>query len=114
MKNVGRPCYISLKRDMFVADETVLPRYPTVEPAAKSDRVLIVAPHMDDEAIGAGAYALDALAAGADVFVVFLTAGDCARFSARVLSRRVNPQPADYLSVGRTRIAEADKAMQVL
>jgi LmbE family N-acetylglucosaminyl deacetylase len=91
-----------------------LTRYPSIEPAAASDRVLIVAPHMDDETIGAGAYALDAIRAGADVFVAFLTAGDCARFSARLLHRRIDPTPADYLSVGRTRISEADEAMRIL
>lgn len=89
-------------------------RYPSIEPAAKSDRVLIVAPHMDDETIGAGAYALDALRSGADVFVAFLTAGDCARFSARLLYGRMTPTPSDYLSVGRTRIAEAQRAMRIL
>jgi LmbE family N-acetylglucosaminyl deacetylase len=90
------------------------PRYPSIEPAARNDRVLIVAPHMDDEAIGAGAYALDALRSGADVFVAFLTAGDCARFSARLLHARVNPSPSDYLSVGLTRISEAHRAMRIL
>lgn len=69
---------------------------------------------MDDEAIGAGAYALDALAAGADVFIAFLTAGDCARFSARLLHKKVTPSPADYLSVGRIRIAEAEQAVRIL
>lgn len=89
-------------------------RYPSIEPAASGDRVLIVAPHMDDEAVGAGAYALDAIRNGADVFVAFLTAGDCARFSARLLSRRALPSAADYLTVGRTRIAEASDAMRIL
>ena len=89
-------------------------RYPSIEPAAKNDRVLIVAPHMDDETIGAGAYALDALGTGADVFVAFLTAGDCARFSARLMHGRMNPTPDDYLSVGTTRIAEARNAMRLL
>ncbi len=99
---------------MFVNGETVLPRYPSVEPAGKGDRVLIVAPHMDDEAIGAGAYALDALRAGADVFVAFLTAGDCARFSARMMHGRLTPTPSDYVTVGLTRIAEARIAMSIL
>lgn len=99
---------------MFVNGEEVLPRYPSVEPAGKSDRVLIVAPHMDDEAIGAGAYALDALRTGADVFVAFLTAGDCARFSARMMHGRITPSPSDYIQVGLTRIAEARRAMCIL
>ena len=98
---------------MPVIGETALPQYPSVEAAVKSDRVLIVAPHMDDEAIGAGAYALDAIRSGAEVFVAFLTAGDCARFSARIL-HGVMPRPSDYVSVGLTRIAEARRAMRIL
>ena len=113
MKTEGGPCYISLKQ-MPVAGETILPHYPLVEAAAKNDRVLIVAPHMDDEAIGAGAYALDAIRSGADVFVAFLTAGDCARFSARIMHGTVMPTASQYLSVGRTRIAEAQRAMRIL
>ena len=99
---------------MLLSEDSVLPRYPAVEPAARNDRVLIVAPHMDDEAIGAGAYALDAIRSGADVFVAFMTAGDCARFSARITTGRVMPTPSDYLSVGLTRIAEAHRAMRIL
>ena len=47
-------------------------RYPTLHTAGKTDRILIVAPHIDDESIGAGGYAIDAIANGADVYVVFL------------------------------------------
>lgn len=69
---------------------------------------------MDDEAIGAGGYAMDAITAGAEVYVVFLTAGDSARFSARILHRTLDPSASDFLSVGRTRIAEARQAMSIL
>jgi len=89
-------------------------RYPSIEPATKGDRVLIVAPHMDDETVGAGAYALDAIRRGAEVLVAFMTAGDGARFSARILSRSVMPTRDDYLHVGRTRIAEAADALRIL
>jgi len=99
---------------MSVIEETVPPGYPSVEAAAKNDRVLIIAPHMDDEAIGAGAYALDAIRSGAEVFVAFLTAGDCARFSARLMHGRVMPTPSDYISVGLARIAEAQRATRIL
>ncbi len=85
--------------------------YPCIETAAYSDRILIVAPHIDDEIIGAGGYALDALGRGAEVFVVFLTAGDCSRFAAHLLHRRLDLTTSHYLSVGRTRIAEAKQAM---
>src|SRR5216117_4021443 len=89
-------------------------QYPHLHAAARQDRILIVAPHIDDESIGAGGYALDARANGADVYVVFLTAGDCNRFSARLMNKTLGPTASNYLSVGRTRIAEAKKAMQLM
>lgn len=94
--------------------KTMVKQYPRIVHAEQRDRVLIVAPHIDDEAIGAGGYAFDALANGAEVYVVFLTAGDCNRFSARILHKTFEPTAANYLSVGRTRIAEAHQAMKML
>ncbi|HXG58824.1 MAG TPA: PIG-L family deacetylase [Thermoanaerobaculia bacterium] len=87
--------------------------YPRMARPSADDRVLIVAPHIDDEAIGAGGYALEAIETGAKVFVVFLTAGDCSRISARLMHRKLDPDPADYLAVGRARIAEAREAMRI-
>jgi LmbE family N-acetylglucosaminyl deacetylase len=89
-------------------------QYPRVAAADRHDRILIVAPHIDDESIGAGGYALDAIAEGAEVYVVFLTAGDCNRFSARILNKTLGPTASNYLTVGRTRIAEAHAAMHLL
>ncbi len=88
--------------------------YPRLDTATRRDRVLIFAPHIDDEAIGAGGYAIDALANGAEVYVVFITAGDCNRFSARLLHKTLEPTALNYLSVGRTRISEAKQAMRLL
>ena len=88
--------------------------YPRLASAGGQDRVLIVAPHIDDEAISAGGYAIDALANGAEVYVVFLTAGDCNRFSATLLHKTLEPTASNYLSVGKTRIAEAKEAMKIL
>jgi LmbE family N-acetylglucosaminyl deacetylase len=89
-------------------------QYPRLHAAARKDRVLIVAPHIDDEAIGAGGYAIDALANGADVYVVFLTAGDCNRFSARLMYKTLGPTASNYLGVGNARIGEARAAMHLL
>jgi LmbE family N-acetylglucosaminyl deacetylase len=89
-------------------------QYPRIVHADRRDRILIVAPHIDDETIGAAGYALDAVANGAEVYVVFMTAGDCNRFSARILHKTLEPSAANYLSVGRTRIAEAHQAMKML
>ena len=89
-------------------------KYPHLQAAERHDRILIIAPHIDDESIGAGGYAIDAMANGAEVFVVFLTAGDCNRFSARLMNKTLGPTASNYLTVGRTRIVEARKAMQLL
>ena len=88
--------------------------YPTLHAARSGERVLIVAPHIDDEAIGAGGFALDAIANGAEVYVVFVTAGDCNRFSARILHKTLEPTASNYLAVGRTRIEEAKQAMRLM
>lgn len=89
-------------------------QYPRLQAAVRQDRILIVAPHIDDESIGAGGYAIDAMANGADVYVVFITAGDCNRFSARLMNKTLGPTASNYLTVGLTRIAEAKKAMELL
>lgn len=88
--------------------------YPRLDAAEKQARVLIVAPHVDDEAISAGGYAMDAIANGAEVSVVYLTAGDCSKIAARLLNKSLAPTPESYLNVGRARIAEAKKAMELI
>jgi LmbE family N-acetylglucosaminyl deacetylase len=85
--------------------------YPRIARPAAADRILIVAPHIDDEAIGAAGYAIDAVASGAQVYVAFVTAGDCGRVSARVVNKSLGTTPSSYLKVGRARIAEAKSAM---
>jgi LmbE family N-acetylglucosaminyl deacetylase len=91
-----------------------LDSYPRLTAPTTRDRVLIIAPHIDDEMIGAGGYAVDAIANGSDVYVAFLTAGDCNKFSALLVNKTLGPTASSYLSVGRTRIAEAHAAMKLL
>src|ERR1051326_1964975 len=94
--------------------EASLESYPRVTAPTPRDRVLIIAPHIDDEIIGAGGYALDAIANGSDVYIAFLTAGDCNRFSVLLVNKTLGPTASSYLSAGRTRIAEAHAAVKLL
>src|SRR5947208_14291703 len=87
--------------------------YPLLHAAGRHDRVLIVAPHIDDEAIGAGGYALDSTANGAEAYVAFLTAGDCRRLSARMMHKTFEPPGPNYLSVGNQRRNEAAQAAKL-
>jgi LmbE family N-acetylglucosaminyl deacetylase len=87
------------------------PPLPELAPAGAADRVLVVAPHVDDEAIAAAGFLADARARGAQVYVVYLTAGDNNRTSARILGRTLHATPAGLLAEGHRRIAEAGVAM---
>lgn len=95
-------------------NDAKMQQYPRLQVAGQKDRILIVAPHIDDESIGAGGYAIDALANGAEVYVVFLTAGDCNGFSARLIYKTLDPRASHYLGVGHVRIDEARHAMDLL
>lgn len=86
------------------------PALPQVPAPSHSDRILIVAPHIDDEAIAAAGYVTAARAAGAEVYVVYLTAGDCNRTSARMMGHTLRPKPGVYLRVGARRYGEALEA----
>lgn len=87
---------------------------PQIDGAGKGERVLLVAPHIDDEAIAAAGYAADALAHGAQVSVVYMTAGDCNRFAAALLLHTLRPRPENLLAEGRARIREGKAAMALL
>ncbi len=84
--------------------------FPPLEP---SQRLLIVAPHPDDEVLGCGGLIAEATQLGIPVRVVYLTAGDAFAGAATLLSR-TTPDSNDYLQLGTTRIEEACKACQIL
>ncbi len=76
-------------------------------------RVLVIAPHPDDEAIAAGGAISQALAAGARVRVVVITAGDGYRRAAARIAK--GPVTAEtFLRLGRLRHAESEAALDAL
>jgi len=85
--------------------------WPLLPPAGPGDRILVVAPHVDDEAIAAAGFLADALRRQAQVSVVYMTAGDNNRTSAKILEFTLGPSKADLLKIGQRRIREARTAM---
>ena len=77
-------------------------------------RVLVVAPHPDDETLGAAGLIQVALEGGAEVKVVFVTNGDGQALAPLVIERRVKPQAGDYIALGEHRQKEAISALQKL
>lgn len=88
-----------------------LPVMPPIDPAA---RVLVVAPHPDDEALCCGGLIDTARRAGADVSIVWITSGEGFRLSAMVAKKKVRPRRADMRRFAQRRIQEAHDAAELL
>ncbi len=78
------------------------------------ERVLIIAPHPDDESLACGGLIQRAVAAGADVRVLFLTNGDKNPWPQRYVERRWRISADDGKRWGERRRAEAIAALAEL
>jgi LmbE family N-acetylglucosaminyl deacetylase len=79
-----------------------------------STRLLVFAPHPDDEVIGAGGLIQKVHAAGGAVQVVYLTNGEAYREGVRAVEGRIKPTAVDYRKYGQLRRDEAHAALGVL
>ena len=80
----------------------------------KEDRVLILAPHPDDEAIGTAGVIQRALKAGAAVKVVCFTNGDANQFAFIVYEKRIPVRKSEFLHMGEVRRKETVKGVESL
>ena len=70
-------------------------------------RVLIFAPHCDDETLGVGGLIKTLVDVGTPVRTVFFTNGDGFRIAAQFHLKKLNLEAADYLAFGEARQKEA-------
>lgn len=106
---------------MLVAAFTMA-RFSPVGPAAVqvevgvtgADRMLIVSPHPDDESIACAGLIQHALAAGAQVRVLWMTAGDHNLVGPPLFWKKIAVTPAQFRAMGRRRMQEAKAAAGVL
>ncbi|THF85108.1 PIG-L family deacetylase [Deinococcus sp. KSM4-11] len=77
-------------------------------------RVLILSPHPDDETLCCAGMIQRAEAAGATVWITWVTAGDGFEFDAALTQGVLRPQAQNMRALGATRALEARKAAQVL
>lgn len=75
------------------------------------DRILIVAPHPDDEVLAAGGLVHRALSSGRQVWVVMMTPGESSPLAAMLYRHTITPRPADYTALGRERLNESRTAL---
>lgn len=78
------------------------------------DRLLVVAPHPDDESLACGGLIQRAVAAGADVCVVIATRGDANPWPQRLSERRWRLDAAAIARWGAMRTGEARAALGIL
>jgi LmbE family N-acetylglucosaminyl deacetylase len=78
------------------------------------DRVLVIAPHPDDESLCCAGYLQRAVAAGAQVGVVWVTSGDGFELDAIVVERTLRPKGPRLRQLGEQRMQEARAAGRVL
>ncbi|MDD5130064.1 MAG: PIG-L family deacetylase [Candidatus Omnitrophica bacterium] len=84
---------------------------PAFQPGQK---VLILAPHPDDEAIACAGVIQKALKAGAQVKIVFLTNGDHNELAFIVYEKRITIRQGEFIHLGKVRQQESIKAMKFL
>ncbi len=77
-------------------------------------RILIFAPHNDDETLGTAGVIQLAKKFGADIQIVIATNGDGYMFATMEDFRKVFPKPGDYIRLGNLRQNESIAAMESL
>ena len=92
----------------FAADVQPLP------PFTKYDRVLIMAPHPDDETIATAGVIQSAKKSGAAVKVMCFTNGDHNELSFIVYEKRIPLKSGEFIHMGETRRNETIAAMRSL
>ncbi len=96
------------------AEQQVRPPLAATLAIAGGERLLVVAPHPDDESIGAAGLVQRVLARGGTVDVVLVTAGDGYPEGVRGMLDGASPVAQDYVAYGATRIGEARDALTAL
>ncbi|HAA04595.1 MAG TPA: hypothetical protein DCE18_14715 [Syntrophobacteraceae bacterium] len=77
-------------------------------------RLLVLAPHCDDETLGSGGLIQAAVQSGIDVRVVIATNGDGYRFATAEEFRKLYPTAKDYIRMGEVRQQESLTALAML
>ncbi|MCG3175194.1 MAG: 1D-myo-inositol 2-acetamido-2-deoxy-alpha-D-glucopyranoside deacetylase [Candidatus Omnitrophica bacterium] len=93
------------------ADVPALPELPEL---TSKDRLLVVAPHPDDETLGAGGLLQRARKAGAAVLVLHLTHGENNELSSILHRKKPLMRRKDFIKNGLLRKDEAHRALRLL
>jgi len=87
---------------------------PATQPFYAGQKIMILSPHPDDETLCCAGLMQQAHAAGAQVYVTFITSGDGFEFDAALEGRQLRPTAAAFRSLALKRMQEARAATGVL
>ena len=80
----------------------------------KGERLLVIAPHPDDETLGAGGLIQRVRARGGTARIVLITAGDGYGEAVAHETGRPQPRPAQFVAYGERRLRESRSAVRTL
>jgi LmbE family N-acetylglucosaminyl deacetylase len=111
--------FVVLLLILVVSSRSVGPTSPTLmdlDPLTLNghQRLLVLAPHCDDETLGAGGLIMAAHRRGMEIRVIIATNGDGYRFATMEEFRRAFPHHQDFINIGTLRQQESLSALQLL
>ena len=95
----------------FFLSKATLDKFPEI---TKNDRILIIAPHIDDEVVSSGGLIQQAKSVGSQVKVVYMTNGDENLYSIIGEDKSLKISPQEFVSLGEQRMQEGVNATQIL
>lgn len=95
----------------WLISKGTLSSFPTF---TENDKILVLAPHIDDEIIATGGAIQSALSMSAQVKVVYMTNGDDNLGSVLREDKTLEPTPDDFVALGEQRMIEGKKATKLL
>jgi len=98
----------------YISNYFVLFNLNSIEAPAVDSRVIVFAPHCDDETLGCAEFIKKTIKNGGQVKVVFITNGDGFKNAIQIDYLKVNPKANDYIKFGYTRQQESITALEKL
>lgn len=80
----------------------------------KEDKIIIFAPHPDDEILGCSGLIQKIIKNSGEVYIVYLTNGDHNQLPYRIYEKKIVLKPADYIKLGEIRRKESIEATKIL
>jgi len=98
----------------FISNYLVRYNLKDIEAPGENSRVIVFAPHNDDEALGCAEFIKKTIINGGKVKVVFITNGDGFKNAIQLYYFNLNPKPNDFIKFGYTRQQESITALEKL